>query len=350
MYKSKFLKFSVLFLALILVASLSLFGCKEEAAPAEEAAAEEEAPAEEVEPESFYIGHVSIWNVDWYAYLGNAMDIMAEEYNSEIYRIFSDFTVEKEVAGIEDMIIRGVDGIILGSVSADSAQQAAQKCNEADIPLVIENSHLGEGPGTVAGDVEFDWYGLGVMSAEVTAENYPGSKVLLMTGTLGTGPIDLMLQGWEDTAEGLGLETVKIIPTDYLTEKALAETQNVIQSGLEFDVVWGHGQVVTEGVIEGLKSADVLDDYIVLSCNGGPVDVANLEEGELDGCINYSPGFHGMLCFLVMYDYLIGKEVPELTYVPMKWITPDNMDEMFVWEMDESFIPIAKKYVDTGEF
>ena len=58
MYKNRFLKLSVLFLLLILVTSLSLFGCKKEAAPAEEEAvataeeveevAEEAAPAEEV--------------------------------------------------------------------------------------------------------------------------------------------------------------------------------------------------------------------------------------------------------------------------------------------------------------
>jgi ABC-type sugar transport system substrate-binding protein len=326
----------ILSLVITFMVGAGVFGCK--------------AGEEAAEPEGgFYIGHVSIWNVDWYAYLGNAMDLIAEKYDTEIYRIFSDFTVEKEVAGIEDMITREVDGIILGSVSADSAQQAAQKCNEADIPLVIENSALGEGPGTVVSDVEFDWYGLGVMSAEVTAENYPGTKVLLMTGTLGTGPIDLLLQGWEDTADGLGLETVKIIPTDYLTEKALAETQNVIQSGLEFDVVWGHGQVVTEGVIEGLKSADVLGDYVVLSCNGGPVDIANLEEGELDGAISYSPGFHGLLCFLSMYYHLAGKDVPDLTYVPMKYITQDDPQGGYIWEMDESFVPIAEEYMETGK-
>ena len=174
-----FLIFSLVF-ALIL--GYSVIGCKAETG---EAAAEE--PAAEAEG-GFYVGHVSIWNVDWYAFMGNAMDLIAKKYDTEIYRIFSDFTVEKEVAGIEDMITRKVDGIILGSVSADSAQQAAQKCNAADIPLVIENSALGEGPGTVVSDVEFDWYGLGVMSAEVTAENWPGSKVLLITGTLGTGP------------------------------------------------------------------------------------------------------------------------------------------------------------------
>ena len=221
--------FLILSLLITVVAGAGIIGCK----------AGEEAATEEVVEEAeggFYIGHVSIWNVDWYAYLGNAMDLVADRCATEIYRIFSDFTVEKEVAGIEDMITRKVDGIILGSVSADSAQQAAQKCNAANIPLVIENSALGEGPGTVVSDVEFDWYGLGVMTAEITAENYPGTKVLLMTGTLGTGPIDLMLKGWEDTADGLGLETVKIIPTDYLSEKALSETQNVIQSGLEFDV------------------------------------------------------------------------------------------------------------------
>lgn len=48
MHRSKFLKLSILFLAVVLVASFSLFGCKKEVAPAEEEVVEEE--AEEAEP------------------------------------------------------------------------------------------------------------------------------------------------------------------------------------------------------------------------------------------------------------------------------------------------------------
>ncbi|MBC8386496.1 MAG: extracellular solute-binding protein [Actinobacteria bacterium] len=69
MRKSKILKLSMLFLVVVLIVSFCLFGCKEEAAPAEEAA-EEEAPAEEAEevagvkvPESEVT--IDVWFQEW---------------------------------------------------------------------------------------------------------------------------------------------------------------------------------------------------------------------------------------------------------------------------------------------
>ena len=344
MRKNTLSKLTFLLLVMALILSMNVFivniahaGKKEEAAPGK---VPEEKP--------LVIGHVNIWNIGWYAYLGNAVDIIADKYGVEIARLFTDYTVEKELQAVEDMITRDVDGIILGSTSADSCQRAAQLCNDADIPLVIENSSIAPGPGKVVSDVEFDWRLLGRMMAEETAKHWPGSRVVIITGVLGTGPIDLLLEDFNETAEKVGIEVVKIIPADYMTEKALTETQNLIQSGLEFDVIWGNCQEMTEGIIEAFKSAGILGEKIILSTNGGPMDVKNLEEGELDGCINYSPGFHGLLCFLTMYNYLTGEEVPELTYLPMKWIDPENLDEVFPWEMDASFIPLAEQYMETG--
>ncbi|MBL7060787.1 MAG: extracellular solute-binding protein, partial [Actinobacteria bacterium] len=70
MYKSKIFKLSMLFLVFVFVVSFSLFGCKEEAAPAEETAVEE-APAEEEEAEVAGVeapeGEVTIdvWFQEW---------------------------------------------------------------------------------------------------------------------------------------------------------------------------------------------------------------------------------------------------------------------------------------------
>jgi len=289
-------------------------------------------------------------NIGWYAYLNSAVDIMAKKYNVTISRVLTDYTVEKELQGVEDLIIAGVDGIILGSTSADTCQIAAQKCNEAKIPLIIENSSLGEGTGTVVADMEFDWYGLGVLMAEKTIENWPGSKVANVAGVIGTGPVDTMLRGLTETIDKSGEVTiVSMIPGEYLQEKAMSETENLIQSGLEFDVIWGNTGEMAEGIIEAVKSAGLLDEKIICSTNGGPLCMANIEDGDLDGTINYSPGFHGLITFMAMYNYLNGKDVPELTYLPMKWITKENIEEAFPWEMNESFIPIAEKFMETGE-
>ena len=76
----------VLTVIMSMLVVFSLSGCKKEITTAETTAAATAAETTAA-AKSFNIGHVSIWNVDWYAYLGNAMDMIAKKYDSTIYRI-----------------------------------------------------------------------------------------------------------------------------------------------------------------------------------------------------------------------------------------------------------------------
>jgi ABC-type sugar transport system substrate-binding protein len=241
----------------------------------------------------------------WYAFLGDAFEFAAAEYGVQTYVAISDYNQNKEIAAIEDFIIKEPDMLGLGSVSADSAQLAAQKANEADIPLVIENSSLAPGPGTVVADLEFDWYGLGTMMADVTADNWPGSKVFVVTGVIGSGPIDMLLETFQERAKERGLTIVGIQNGQYKQEEAYNIAQDLIQSGRDFDVIWGNCNAMGQGIIQAVKEADLLDEKVILTTNGAPECLASVEKGELEGTINYSPGFHGLLYFLAMYNYLV---------------------------------------------
>jgi ABC-type sugar transport system substrate-binding protein len=281
----------------------------------------------------------------WYAYLGDAFEFAAAEYGVKTQVAISDYNQNKEIAAIEDFIVKEPDMIGLGSVSADSAQLAAQKCNEADIPLVIENSSIAEGPGTIIADLEFDWHGLGVMAADVTADNWPGSKVFVVTGVIGTGPIDMFLESFQSQAAKRGLEIVGIQNGEYQQEKAYNITQDLVQSGREFDVIWGNCDGMGQGIIQAIKEAGLLGEKVILTTNGSPLCLASLEKGELDGTINYSPGFHGLLYFLSMYEYTTRGKTPELLYLPMKFVTMDNIDEVMHWDSaNAEALERAEKY------
>jgi ABC-type sugar transport system substrate-binding protein len=244
----------------------------------------------------------------------------------------SDYNQNKELAAIEDFIIKEPDAIALGSVSADSSQLAAQKCNAAGIPLFIENSSFAPGPGKIIADLEFDWKGLGVLAAKVTAENWPRSKVFVVTGVIGTGPIDMLLETFQSQAKKRGLTTVGIQNGEYQQEKAYKITQDLIQSGKDFDVIWGNCDGMGQGIIQAVKEAGLLGKKVILTTNGSPLCLASLEKGELDGTINYSPGFHGLLLFLSMYEYMTKGKTPELVYLPMKFITKKNMNDVMHWD------------------
>jgi ABC-type sugar transport system substrate-binding protein len=292
------------------------------AAGGKEAAAEKEMTFAYVKP----------FGILWYAYLGDAFDYAAQQYGVKTMQAISDYNQNKEIAAIEDFIIKEPDAIALGSVSADSSQLAAQKCNEAGIPLFIENSSFAPGPGKIIADLEFDWGLLGTMMADVTADNWPNSKVFVVTGVIGTGPIDMLLETFQAQAKKRGLTIVGIQNGQYEQEEAYKITQDVIQSGREFDVIWGNCDGMGQGIIQAVKEAGLLGKKVILTTNGSPLCLASLEKGELDGTINYSPGFHGLLLFLSMHEYMTKGKTPELLYLPMKFITQKNMDEVMHWD------------------
>jgi ribose transport system substrate-binding protein len=276
--------------------------------------------------------YVKPFGILWYAYLGDAFDYAAKQYGVKTMQAISEYNQNKELAAIEDFIIKEPDAIALGSVSADSSQLAAQKCNAAGIPLFIENSSFAPGPGKIIADLEFDWKALGTMAAKVTAENWPKSKVFVVTGVIGTGPIDMFLEAFQAEAKARGLTIVGIQNGEYQQEKAYKITQDLIQSGRDFDVIWANCDGMGQGVIQAVKEAGLLGKKVLLTTNGSPLCLASLEKGELNGTINYSPGFHGLLLFLSMYEYMNKGKTPELLYLPMKFLTRKNIGEAMHWD------------------
>jgi len=288
-------------------------------------------------------GYIMPGSDPWYAYARDGFLLAAQKRGVNVIVLNSDYDQQKELANIEDLITKKVDGINLFSFNPDGAQIAAQKCNAAGIPLTVEMSHIAEGPGKVVCDIEFDWVRLGTMIAEFIAEHYPGEKVLEITGLIGQGPIDNFLVGFKSKIQELGKnELIGVHPADYNREKAMNVMQNMLQSGQEFTVVHVGNEDMAMGVIQVLKDAGKLNNPIkVISNNGSPEGLEAIRRGELQATVSTSPGVEGIVCFESLYRYIIGERIPEKIIIPMIWITKDNVEQAVAWKADEKAIELV---------
>jgi len=285
----------------------------------------------------------------WYGYARDGFLFAAKKRGVKVIVVNSDYDQEKEQANIDDLITQGVDGIDLFSFNPDGVQIAAQKCNKAGIPILAEMSHVAPGPGKVITDVEFDWKNMGVMKAKYYAEKHPGEKVLIITGIIGQGPIDLCLDGIKTTVKELGKnEIVSIQPADYNREKAMNIMQNMLQSGKEFTLVDVHNEDMALGVVQVLKDAGVLNNPIHLITNNGmPEGLEAVKRGDFEATISTSPGVEGLVCFEALYRHVVmGKELPPKIMIPMTWITKENVDEAVSWVVDDKAYESVVKMFD----
>jgi len=296
-----------------------------------------------VQGKQLVFGYIMPGSDPWYAYARDGFLLAAQKRGVNVIVLNSDYDQQKELANIEDLITKKVDGINLFSFNPDGAQIAAQKCNAAGIPLTVEMSHIAEGPGKVVCDIEFDWVRLGEMIAEYIAEHYPGEKVLEITGLIGQGPIDMLLSGLTGKMKELGKnELIGIHPADYNREKAMNVMQNMLQSGQEFTVVHVSNEDMAMGVLQVLKDAGKLNNPIkVISNNGSPEGLEAIKNGELQATVSTSPGVEGVVCFEALYRHVMGEKVPEKILIPMIWITKENVDQAVAWKADEKAIELV---------
>jgi len=272
----------------------------------------------------------------WYVYAKDGFLLAAEQNGVQVSVVNSDYDQQKELANVDDLITKKVDGINIFSFNPDGAQLAAQKANKASIPLTIEMSALASGPGEIVTDVEFDWSGLGTLLADKLAEQFPGARVLEISGLIGQGPVDQMLATLQSRMKELGKnELVSIQPADYSREKAMNVMQNMLQSGQKIDVVHVGNEDMAMGVIQVLKDAGKLNNPIkVISNNGSPEGLEAIKNGDLAFTISTSPGVEGLVCFEALYRHVIGQAVPKRVMIPMAFIDKSNVDTAVAWKVD----------------
>jgi ABC-type sugar transport system substrate-binding protein len=324
-------------------------GCEKKRA--EKEAAKAEAPAEgTIAFEDLKIGYVMPYLEGWFGYWDLGWNIIMDKYGVDTETILTYWDPEKELQAVRDFITMGVDAISIESGNPDTAQVMCQLANEAGIPILIDSSSLSPGPGKPFFDISFDYGAMGALAAEKITEMWPGAKVLHMAGIAGFAPTEDQDESLKAGAEAGGYEFVGTEYTGYQIEDSKNILRDTIASGKEFDVILCGSQEIAEGSIEALKSADILDDVIVIVVNYGPLDIENFDQGELDYAIGQSVGLHAMVAAAVTLNYLQGIEpFSPVAHLPFQWLTPENhREEGITWAVDESWIPVAEKYAKTG--
>lgn len=297
----------------------------------------------------FTVGYVEPYLQGWFAYLADAFELVMKKEDIKTVRLLSNYEPQAEIKAVQDLIGSKVDAIHICSGSPDTAQYVSELANKAGIPISIQDASLAEGPGKPYATIEFDWKLSSKLWVEQVSKKWPGAKVVCIQGLAGAGPVEWQNQGMYETAKEVGnVEIVNLSYADYQQEKAFAITKDLLQSGLKFDVAVGGCQEITAGIVEALRAAG--QKKVVISVNGGPMDIDMFAAGDIDGCISQSPGFQGLLCALTVVDKLQGKPSTALVKTPQIWVGKEEYKEKLIpWEVDEKWIPIARNFMATGK-
>lgn len=325
-------KFTVLVLALSLLVSVFAVGM--------------------VQAKELTFGYIAPGPDTWYRRTVEGFEWACQLLGVKTIVLNSQYDASTEVANIDSLISQEVDGMGIFSFNPQGAVLAASKAERAGIPLVtVDNvGQVLETNNTVVAAIDFDWEAMGINYAEYMAENYPGKKVALIAGLLDHRPVQIINAAMSQRMKELGKnEIVTIRSGEYDPAVAVNQVQDLVQSGLEFDIVWVMNEDMAAAVIRYLDGQGLLDDYVVIAQNGSPAGIELVKQGKLDYTISSSPGWEGAVAALALYQHVMGDsdKVNQSILLPITPVSQENIDnkkEVVPWEVDDVWVELTKEY------
>ena len=294
-------------------------------------------------------GYITPGPDTWYKRDVDGFKLAADKYGVELIVLNSDYDVQKELANIDSMITQGVDGLSMFSFNENGARIAAEKCKKAGIPVVVTDSAgamLKQGVEVVAA-IDFDWAKMGEMTMKWLAKNKPGAKWMNITGNFTSLPMIYLNESMAEWSKKLGLTLVDTREGKFDPNLAMNIAQDLVQSGVAFDTFYVSDEDMGAAVIRMLTDKKLINNpYWVISENGSPAGIPLLEDGRLRYTISASPGWEGVLAFLALHKYVVGKDkkVNQAIIMPIFDITKDNTGDIIPWIVGPVHFDLTKKF------
>ena len=299
-------------------------------APAETPSTDEPAPAPE--GQKFRFGQIAHDRaIEWVNYGVMNFEYACNEMGATPVLVDAQNNMEKVLAGIEDLLAQGVDAVSVYSFSPDLDDRVSQAARGAGIPIVFENAVPADNVDR-DGVVCCTYYDIGYAVAQFIGDMYPGARFFYIMGQPGMNITEPYIDGIEAAiADGADCTMVGTAPTNWTAEEALNQTQNTLQSGIQFDVIFANNEQIAQGVLSALEDAGLKGKIPVFATGGSPLGIEMLENGDLDATMAAPTSFMGMMAAKMLATLVTGGTVDALINVPLTPATIDNIDDIVPW-------------------
>lgn len=270
------------------------------------------------------VGLISSASNEWGTCMVGGVEAAAAEAGVELFTAASDADAAKEMSNVEDMISRGVDVILMNTVSVDALEGGVARAEAAGIPMYLiavlpqELDVLG---ATVVNLGE-----VGTLAAGWIAEDAAGADVTvgIVAGAPGASS-DLTIGGFRDALPG-NATVVAEQPGMYNRAEAMSVAENIIEANPDLDYAF----VLNEDMAFGVRAAFAAagrEDVKIVTQNGTEPGLAAIESGEFAATVADSAHNLGASSFERALELLEEPSEEKVSAMPISLITEENLEE-----------------------
>lgn len=282
---------------------------------------------------------------EWYEQLLRVSRNQAKWMGADIIILDADGDIQKQIADLESLVVRGVDAMILNPHHTEAVLPGVRKVHEAGIPLVVVNSELsqeGKPFCFVSADVFDSGYKGGRELAKAASKRWgidQPVKGLIVSAYPATEESDLrrwgMVCGYTDyMLDKYARTNLQIVDHRYghwLPDITLPLVMDSLTAHPDLKVIMSVCDGTTHGVVGALKTMDKLGEVLVCTIDGRKDVLEWIKEGD-KGIVADSfndPRLMGKWAVYFAAYAAMGYEVPDRFDTPNPCVTPENVDDYY---------------------
>ena len=271
-------------------------------------------------------------NNDFYQTLNAELEKKTNQQGSRLYVRDSELDEKKQSQQIAYFIKEKVDVIVINPVKSDSPDiiSALNEAKKAGIRIIVVDAPMSK---QVAVDTTIvsDNYQAGVLIAKDMMGRLSEADILLLEHQNAISAMD-RLQGFLDTIKGHpSYRIVSQLETLGQTEESMPQVKNVLDNGLEFNVVMALNDRAAIGALAAIKDQGVAEKIYIYGVDGSP-DIKNFlaNTNDIQGTVAQSPIQMGRKVAEVIELLREKKSCDRQYLIPVRLINKDNISEYTV--------------------
>lgn len=260
---------------------------------------------------------VSTQTNPYFVTLKEGAEAKAKELGLELVVVDAQDDPAKATAGMEDLITKKVDLIIVNPTDSDAIVTSVEAANEAGIPVMtVDRTSNG---GDIVAHVASDNVAGGKLAGEFILEKIgEGKKVVELEGIPGANSTTERGQGFEEAIKGKDIEIVAKQTANYDRTEGLNVMENILQSQDEIDAVFAQNDEMALGALEAIEASG--RDILVVGFDATDDAVKSVEEGKLGATVAQKPKLMGETVIESAKKHLEGETVEKFVPVELELI------------------------------
>ncbi len=230
-------------------------------------------------------------------------------------------SVEEQVRIVEDMLQKGVDGIIIHCADSNGIMPAVRKAKAAGVQIVTIGTPAAE-PTFLRTGVNYEE--TGYVIAKAVSEDLNGKgDVIILEGPAGAQNARERLNGIKrGLSEYPNMKIVASQTANFKRTEGMSVTENLIQKYNNVDAIIAANDESALGALQALKAAG-LNDVAVAGFDGSIDAADSISKSEMLASYNTDPYGSGYLAAAYLVEYLNDGSLPPENFVPF----PSEKDE-----------------------